>query len=287
MIGHVYHRHTLKMSLETDRSSNRPLAVPHLATVKSVLWCALLAVLVFKIGQAEMTVSIGELSATDLLALLLALFSIGLSAAFYFKANDSATQFYNNTYTFTKEMSELLGRMEEGFGARLQSLDKGYDGIAQKMDQMQSYREAAARQEETVEAEGARAKEIVVELAEKAGLPDAERERLVREHEEAVRERDLAKKQLHILQEQLGSPNKFLTLGPAEAISRVAKSIRKMHGGNASLSLDDIRSTFNNLPLSPILLNTLKSIGALDDDRNITTSFAQVIQSALQSADKS
>ncbi len=71
---------------------------------------------------------------TDLLSLVLAVFAIALSAAFYFKADESSRSFYNNTNVFTKEMSELLGRIESGFGEKLRQLEIGYNGINSKID---------------------------------------------------------------------------------------------------------------------------------------------------------
>lgn len=64
-----------------------------------------------------------------LLSLLLALFSVALSALFYFKATDSSNQFYDNTHKFTRDISQLLAKMESGFGERLRNLDEGYTSM--------------------------------------------------------------------------------------------------------------------------------------------------------------
>jgi len=63
---------------------------------------------------------------STLLSLLLALFSVALSALFYFKATDTSNAFYDNTYKFTKEIAELLVKIESGFGEKLRHLDEGY-----------------------------------------------------------------------------------------------------------------------------------------------------------------
>src|ERR1051326_1980056 len=44
--------------------------------------------------------SLQDLRFSDLLALLLSLFAIALSVAFYFKANETANDFYHNSYQF-------------------------------------------------------------------------------------------------------------------------------------------------------------------------------------------
>ena len=57
------------------------------------------------------------------LSLILALFSIFLSAEFYFKATDTSNRFYDNVYKFTKDITELLARIEASFGQQLKTLD--------------------------------------------------------------------------------------------------------------------------------------------------------------------
>lgn len=79
-------------------------------------------------------ISINELKATDILSIVISLFAIGLSVAFYFKATDTSNDFYDNIYKFTKEVLEILGRIEAGFGERLKHLDEGYSSMSRKID---------------------------------------------------------------------------------------------------------------------------------------------------------
>lgn len=72
------------------------------------------------------------------LSLLLALFSVGLAALFYFKATETSNTFYDNTYNFTKDIAQLLVKMESGFGERLRNLDEGYTPMR---DSLQHYNE--------------------------------------------------------------------------------------------------------------------------------------------------
>ena len=39
------------------------------------------------------------------------------------KATDTSNNFYDNSYKFTKEISEILGRIEAGFGEKLKHID--------------------------------------------------------------------------------------------------------------------------------------------------------------------
>ena len=73
---------------------------------------------------------------SNLLSLILALFSIALSALFYFKATETSNAFYNNTYKFTNDIAELLARIESGFGERLRHLDEGYNTMCTTMNRL-------------------------------------------------------------------------------------------------------------------------------------------------------
>ncbi len=68
--------------------------------VKAISTLAIVGVVSYKIylTPVELTVDFPML-----LSLLLALFSVGLAALFYFKATETGNTFYDNTYTFTKD----------------------------------------------------------------------------------------------------------------------------------------------------------------------------------------
>ena len=110
-----------------------------ISLIRDILIIAIIILVIWKLLDAKITVDLSGFSFNDLLALLLALFSVWLSVAFYLKASDTSNQFYDNTYKFTKEISELLGRIEEGFGERLRHLDEGYAGIRDRVERWQDY----------------------------------------------------------------------------------------------------------------------------------------------------
>lgn len=61
-------------------------------------------------------------SADSILSTLLAFFSIFISIFFYFKADETSSKFYDSSYDFMKEQSVLLGRIEERFGEKFETL---------------------------------------------------------------------------------------------------------------------------------------------------------------------
>ncbi|WP_434766165.1 hypothetical protein [Pseudomonas triticicola] len=84
-----------------------------------------------------------------LLSLLFALFSVGLSALFYFKSTESSSLFYDNTYKFTSEVSLALTRMDSGLGEKMKLLENRYGDLK---DYMQSGNYTRPESEVTVDA---------------------------------------------------------------------------------------------------------------------------------------
>lgn len=91
-------------------------------------------ILGWKLITASWTFNMSNFDFNALLSLLLALFSVALAVFFFFKATDTSNLFYDNTYKFTKDISEILGRIEAGFGERLKHLDEGYSGLRDKFN---------------------------------------------------------------------------------------------------------------------------------------------------------
>ncbi len=71
-----------------------------------------------------------KLSFESVLTFVIAFFSLGLSIMFYFKTEETSNRFYDNTYKFTSEISNVLATIRAEFGERLKHLDSGYSKIA-------------------------------------------------------------------------------------------------------------------------------------------------------------
>ncbi len=91
---------------------------------KTIVLSALSVVIIFKFVGGSFRVDLSALGFTDVLSLFLALFSIFISALFYFKATDTSNEFYNNTYKFTQEMSKILERIHSEFGEKLSNIQQ-------------------------------------------------------------------------------------------------------------------------------------------------------------------
>lgn len=119
---------------------------------------------------------------SDFLSLFLALFSITLAVLFYFKATDTSNTFYDNTYKFTNNVSEILGRVEEGFGARLKHLDEGYIRMQSAVERIPFDKKEAQKEleeeEKVVENVEKERNDMIEDLAKKAKLEEAEKSEL-------------------------------------------------------------------------------------------------------------
>jgi uncharacterized integral membrane protein len=118
-----------KQNISSEKSKNSLWDI-----FKFIASLLLTILIVYKLAIADLSFDFSKFDFNALLALLLSLFAIGLSVTFYFKATDTSNLFYDNTYKFTKDISTILGRIEAGFGEKLQNLDKGYSGLLNKID---------------------------------------------------------------------------------------------------------------------------------------------------------
>jgi len=104
----------------------------------------------------------------------------------------------DNVYKFTKDTSEILGRIEAGFGEKLRHIDQSYSGLKQSFDQMPfdlpKARADVEREIEEMKQKEAEKLKLLEELAQKAQLAEGEKEQLFEEIEkrdaELVEQRD-------------------------------------------------------------------------------------------------
>lgn len=101
----------------------------------------------------------------SILATLLAFFSIFISVFFYFKADETSSKFYDSSYKFMKDISVTLGKIEERFGEKLNSLNDKVSHLDKESKEMTA--EIEDKQEDK--------DRIINELMEKANLSQEER----------------------------------------------------------------------------------------------------------------
>lgn len=169
--------------------------------VKAISTLILVVVFAVKIYKMEAPQNV---DLPTLLSLLLALFSVALSTLFYFKATETSNAFYDNTYKFTKDIAELLVRIESGFGERLKHLDENYTSMqsyirsvpSRQTDNVEKTKEELKTEKQEIEKVTAERDKIIKELFEKSQIQEEEKNRIKAELEN--KEKELLKYQSEI-----------------------------------------------------------------------------------------
>jgi hypothetical protein len=143
------------------------------------------------------------------LSIVLAFFSVGLSALFYFKATATSNTFYDNTYKFTKDIAELLVRIESGFGEKLRHLDEGYSSMRDRFDSLpgkgviQETKKDLKKEEEELEVKIKERDKVIEDLFNRAQLQEGEKERFIKKLKEEEDALQNARQEIQILKNRL------------------------------------------------------------------------------------
>jgi hypothetical protein len=266
---------------------------PHIADRESWLKVGVVGlfscVAVYKIITTPFAVDLADFKFSDLLALILSLFAIALSMAFYFKATDTSNQFYDNTYKFTKEISEILGRIEAGFGERLRHLDEGYSGIRARFDGMpidiDKAQKAFEKEKEVVVQKEKEQEKLIEELAKRAKLEENEKTKLFTE----LRDRELslheARRELSFLRERAEGEQEegeSILLSPQMAEYIRHAVIPGMGGVSdvSQLSVNSVRERFKAMreQLQPAFIQDCIKLRIAEPDGLLTQKGAKLIR---------
>ena len=260
---------------------------------RDILAVALLVILAWKILTSDISITLESFSFTDLLSVLLAFFAMALSAAFYFKATDTSNLFYDNTYKFTKEVSEILGRIEAGFGERLKHIDEGYTGLRDKFDQipfdLKEAKEEERKEEKHIKEQEKERNQIILDLMEKARVAGDEKARLLKELEDHSKELEHSKIELRRLQRDINRKESNLS----DISSGFLKHFSKLIDGkftpkylDAPISI--LRRRFSELLKEELFddhdVNYMARNGLLDEERKLTNKGVHVMREAIRQA---
>ncbi|MBU4317797.1 MAG: hypothetical protein KKF30_11055 [Proteobacteria bacterium] len=101
---------------------------------------------IYKGIDINLGIKADSLEVSDILSLLLAFFAVALSVFFYFKSSEESSRFYENSYKFTMEMSVLLGKIESGFGEKLNNINEGNNVIRRSFEILSLERESTQKE---------------------------------------------------------------------------------------------------------------------------------------------
>jgi hypothetical protein len=210
---------------------------------KIVIGVILFTLIAYKLAISDLTFDFSNFSFSDLLSLTLAIFAIALSVAFYFKATDTSNKFYDNTFKFTKDISEILGRIEAGFGERLRHLDEGYTGLRDKFDggiqisaeEIETTKIELEEEKRKLEKERTEKDEILSSIMKKAKLSEKEKQEVLEKLENKENEISILSKELHFLKRELRQGENELRHNYPSVILKMADAFIKRENIDISM----------------------------------------------------
>ena len=236
-------REILDKLLEIEKEKKKPSPVKVTICVVggfgSVMFILLLCYAAFKSGFS--------FSLESILSTLLAFFSIFISIFFYFKADETSTNFYDSSYKFMKDISVTLGKIEERFGEKLNSLN----------DKVSHLDRISNETSEEIEEKKYDRDNLLNELMDKANLGEEERNRYKKELEEKVAEierlkihKSEAEYEARQLRYQMNRLNENVEIPPRGVLISLLR--------NRNISNMSMKTIYK-----------LKKMGIIDEDDNI------------------
>ena len=192
-----------------------------------------------------------DFSFDSILSILLAFFSIFISIFFYFKADETSTNFYNSSYEFMKDISVTLGKIEERFGEKLNSLN----------DKVSHLDRISSEASEEIEDKKDDKDSILNDLMDKANLNEEERNKYKKELEEKDNEIEWLRR------------NKFRAEREARALRRRISEVEDEKNNiriPTKSMLENLLVTHNTSRFSAAGMHNLRKLGIIDENGNVS-----------------
>lgn len=259
--------------------------------VRSLVVLAFAGVVVYKVAITPLNLT---LDFPSLLSLLLAIFSVGLAALFYFKATETSNTFCDNTYKFTRDTAELLARIESGFGERLRHLDESYARIQERVlpapskEEITKAEENIAQERQALAATVRERDELVEDLLRKSRLDEKAKDEFRAQLAERDGQLRSAQEQLASLVAQVGelrsapegaTRRERRTAAVAEYVrTHVLEMLDPDYVAKAPPTSINRRWTAIRGSLPPAFVADLTSLGLADDEGSLTRAGIQLFK---------
>ncbi|TXX97341.1 hypothetical protein [Vibrio mimicus] len=270
-------------------------AVERLVWTRAKAFCLCFTVVALSVKLYSTDIEL-KMDVPTFLSIVLALFSVGLSAIFYFKATDTSNKFYDNSYKYTKDVAQLLVKIESGFGERLKKLDEGYLSMKEEIQKIPSYslhdrehreaeientkRDLVAEKEELEKINKER-EEIISSLLEKSELQEDQKTEILKKLAQTENEAKDAQMQVMKLNKRLFAErmkHKEITSQNEELVERVTDfTINALLGllpANevVSWSFSEIRDAFSDCSVGfpEEYFHDLSQLGYFSKDHGLT-----------------
>lgn len=262
----------------------------------AVLAAVVVAVLAYRLATVPFQIDLTNFDFSDLLALILAIFAISMSAAFYFQTSRTSNTFYDNSYQFTRDISEILGRIEERFGERLRHLDEGYSGLQESIDKIDLPKIDARikDEEEDVQKKQKEQDELLNDVLQKAGFVEKEKQDILMQLKQTGMELNQAKTELAELKEYKERSMTVSKLSPRlarflDAVQgdilrsfkrRDVRDLRELKPGAIASRFNDL---MGEIPISTVEANVLEmeALGILDESGHLSVEGLELLLGSI------
>jgi len=109
-----------------------------------------------------------------LLSLILAFFSMYLSATFYFKSTEQSNQFYDRSYNHTRDIAKTLSAMEGKFGEGLRNIENHNIKLNDRIEKFPL--ESINRKNDEIDIVLQEKEKLIQELLDKSSIEEGKRE---------------------------------------------------------------------------------------------------------------
>lgn len=189
-----------------------------------------------------------------ILTTLLAFFSIYLSATFYFKTTEQSNNFYDRSYSHTKDIAESLSNMRGEFGKSLDLIEKNSDAMNQRFDNM-PWEQISEKRKEIEDVEKQR-DDSLKRILEEAGVEQSKQSEYMRKLNEQEKHISHLNNEINKLRPPKNIQEKYIMsclldfiyeVGANKIIEADANYLIEMfHKTKRDLSLDDLKILIEN-----------------------------------------
>lgn len=188
-----------------------------------------------------------DFSFDSILSTLLAFFSIFISIFFYFKADETSTNFYKSSYDIMKDVSVTLGKIEERFGEKLNSLN----------DKVSHLDNISSKKSEEIKEQKDDKDKIINELMDKAHLDEKEKKKYRQQLEDSERQIEILKREQFIARREADRLR----------LKMESEEVQDRWEPNNKVLMSLLNGEKSNLSITTI--RRLIRLGYLDDDGNV------------------
>jgi len=226
-----------------------------------VLIFIIIIAIVIGIFIDKITIDLSNISLSDIMALIISLWSMYISVLFYHKNNETNTIFYDNFYKFIKDVTEKIGKLDVGVNEKLNYIKDNYNkDIPEELkEELNNYKTQEKEKQN-----------IIDDLIHKSDMDEVEKRKLSEKLMYLDNELKRKNMAIHNTKEELITNNPNIAQF-FEYLSRdfPKKTLRRLANGDRSLSLLDKYNDFISV-VPRRVISLLRNYNIINSDNILT-----------------